>query len=298
MGNLIKPPNAKIVDPSTGRMREEWSLYFDQLTKTQNTDAVFGPAASTDGNLPSFDGTDGKTLQDSGIAAANVVTAAAALTDTALVFGDGGVKGVKTLPATYNGDLNSLAGTVANNNLRRVATGATNVPSGATLNGSHVHTYVWDTNAARQVFLEHNSYEIWSRAKNGGVWSSWVRVLDTSGAVVSTSPSAGVGYATGAGAAVTQITSRATGVTVNAACGTITMFSAAGSAAVASFVVTNSAVAATDTIILNQRGGTNVYHFLPILSAAGSFVIGFYTTGGTAVDAPIINFSIVKAVAA
>lgn len=79
---LRKPANPQVVDPSTGRMREEWQLYFDGLTKRLNGAVgelssafgdVTGPASSTDGNLASFDGTDGKTIQDSGIAAANVL---------------------------------------------------------------------------------------------------------------------------------------------------------------------------------------------------------------------------------
>lgn len=118
------------------------------------------------------------------------------------------------------------------------------------------------------------------------------------GGVTSASPTAGIGYATGAGGAVTQITSRTTGVTINKVSGSITMFSAAGSATAATFTVTNSAVAATDTIVLNQKSGTNLYNFMVTAVAAGSFNVTFYTTGGVASDAPVINFSVVKAVAA
>lgn len=80
--DLRKPTNSQVIDPSTGRMREEWILYFDSLTKRLNGAVgelsgtigdVTGPASSTDGNLASFDGTDGKTIQDSGIAAADVL---------------------------------------------------------------------------------------------------------------------------------------------------------------------------------------------------------------------------------
>ncbi|MFH1158770.1 MAG: hypothetical protein V1721_07855 [Pseudomonadota bacterium] len=39
--------------------------------------AVIGPASSTSGNIPSFNGTAGKTVQDSGIAASSVLTTAA-----------------------------------------------------------------------------------------------------------------------------------------------------------------------------------------------------------------------------
>ena len=117
--------------------------------------------------------------------------------------------------------------------------------------------------------------------------------IDSSGNVLVTNP-AGLGYGTGSGGAVTQATSRTTGVTLNKPTGAITMFSAAGSATAATFTVTNSVVAATDTIILNQKSGTNLYVFLVTAVAAGSFNITFYTTGGTATDAPVINFSVIK----
>jgi len=109
---------------------------------------------------------------------------------------------------------------------------------------------------------------------------------------------AGIGYALGAGSAVTQITSRTTGVTINAACGAITLFSAAGSATFQSFTVTNSSVAATDNIIVNQKSGTdlNLIHVTNV--AAGSFQITFATTGGTTTEQPVFNFSVIKAVAA
>jgi hypothetical protein len=112
------------------------------------------------------------------------------------------------------------------------------------------------------------------------------------------SAAAGLGYGTGAGGTVTQGTSRTTGVTLSKPTGAITMFSTAGSAVAATFTVTNTLVAATDTIILNQKSGTNLYVLLVTAVAAGSFNITFYTTGGVATDAPVINFSIIKGVTA
>lgn len=109
---------------------------------------------------------------------------------------------------------------------------------------------------------------------------------------------AGIGYGAGAGGTVTQGTSRTTGVTLSKPTGAITMFSAAGSIVAATFTVTNTLVAATDTIILNQKSGTNLYILLVTAVAAGSFDITFYTTGGIATDAPVINFSIIKGVTA
>ena len=118
-----------------------------------------------------------------------------------------------------------------------------------------------------------------------------------SNGVLVTSP-AGLGYGTGAGGSVPQLTSRTTGVTLSKPSGAITMFSAAGTATAATFTVTNTLVAATDTIILNQKSGTNLYVLLVTAVAAGSFNVTFYTTGGTATDAPVINFSLIKGVTA
>lgn len=119
--------------------------------------------------------------------------------------------------------------------------------------------------------------------------------IESTGQVASIS-TAGMGYGTGAGGTVTQATSRTTGVTINKPCGQITMFNAAGSTTAATFTVTNSTVAATDTIILNQSSGTNLYYLVVTSVAAGSFNITFLTSGGTATDSPVINFAVVKAV--
>jgi len=135
-------------------------------------------------------------------------------------------------------------------------------------------------------------------AVNDAYSSSTSRVtIDSSGNVLVTS-AAGLGYGTGAGGTVTQATSRTTGVTLSKPTGAITMFSAAGSTTAATFTVTNTLVAATDTIILNQKSGTNLYVLLVTAVVAGSFNITFYTTGGTASDTPVINFSVIKGVTA
>lgn len=103
------------------------------------------------------------------------------------------------------------------------------------------------------------------------------------------------GYGTGAGGAVTQATSRTTGVTLNKACGQITLASAAGSTAWQTFTVTNSLVAATDTIHVSQASGTDLYMVHVTNVAAGSFKISFATTGGTTTEQPVFNFAVLKA---
>lgn len=114
----------------------------------------------------------------------------------------------------------------------------------------------------------------------------------------SSSPTVGSGYSTGAGGTVTQITSRTTGVEINKVCGQITLVSAAGSTSWQSFTVTNSAVATTDTIVVNQDAGTDKYMIHVTAVGAGSFEITYATTGGTTTEQPVFNFSVIKAVAA
>jgi hypothetical protein len=117
-------------------------------------------------------------------------------------------------------------------------------------------------------------------------------------AAVTSSGTAGVGYATGAGGTVTQASSRTTGVTLNKTTGAITLVSAAGSATAATFTVTNSTVAATDIIILNQKSGTDLYDLKVTAVAAGSFNITFNTTGGTTTEQPVFSFAVIKGVVA
>jgi hypothetical protein len=121
--------------------------------------------------------------------------------------------------------------------------------------------------------------------------------LTATGTLVS-SGTAGVGYSTGAGGVVTQGTSRTTGVTLNKTTGAITLFSAAGTTVATTFTVTNSTVAATDVIILNQKSGTDLYDLMVTAVAAGSFNLTFRTTGGTTTETPVFNFAVIKGVSA
>lgn len=145
-----------------------------------------------------------------------------------------------------------------------------------------------------------NGFEVISVSSTTGAvttTSTLGNSIAVTGAITS-SGTGGVGYATGAGGAVTQATSRTTGVTLNKRCGAITLFSAAGSATPATFTVTNSTVAATDVVIVSQKSGTDLYHLLVTAVAAGSFNLTVFTTGGTTTEAPVINFAVIDGVAA
>ena len=119
---------------------------------------------------------------------------------------------------------------------------------------------------------------------------------------LSSSATGGIGYATGAGGAVTQATSKATGVTLNTVTGTITTDNAAlAAAAEVTFIVTNSTVAITDTIVTSiQSGGTSGEYLAHVTDVgAGVFDITLANmSGSSASDVVLINFAVIKGVVA
>lgn len=108
----------------------------------------------------------------------------------------------------------------------------------------------------------------------------------------------GVGYTTGAGGAVTQITSRTTAVTLAKLCGNITLVNTTTTAGlVSTFTVTNSTVAANDSVIVNHVSGGTIGAYIVTAGgiAAGSFQISVYTPVAQATAAaPVIRFTVIK----
>jgi len=110
---------------------------------------------------------------------------------------------------------------------------------------------------------------------------------------------AGIGYGTGSGGTVIQLTSKGTSVTLNKPCGQIIMNNAslAGGASV-TFSVANSSVTSSDMVLLNfdYCGSTYVNYSIEIASIdAGAFVVRVKNiSAGALGEAPIINFAIIK----
>lgn len=118
----------------------------------------------------------------------------------------------------------------------------------------------------------------------------------------SSSSSVGVGYATGAGGAVTQATNKATGVTLSKVCGAITLNNASlADATTVSFTVTNTTVAATDVVVVNHSSAGTAASYLVWADSigAGSFKINVRNvSGGSLSEAIVLSFAVIKAVAA
>ena len=147
---------------------------------------------------------------------------------------------------------------------------------------------------------------------NGGT----VTTIDINGgtidgtAIGSTTPAAGsfttlsvksgtLGYGVGAGISVIQSTSKSTAVEANKPSGRITMNNAALAAgAPVSFLVTNSFVAATDTVALSLVGGfsgATTDYALSSYTLGGSLVIGVRNvSAGSLSEALQIQFAVVK----
>lgn len=120
----------------------------------------------------------------------------------------------------------------------------------------------------------------------------------STGAVTSNSPTAGLGYASGSRGAQTQATSKATGVTSNTVVTDITMNAAALAASTTvSFVFTNSAIGANDTLILlHTATGTFGSYILNAHGfAAGSCTIDVRNiSAGSLSEAIVIRAVVIK----
>jgi len=219
---------------------------------------------------------------------------------------------VNTATAT-NGDLLQYFG--AGPYWRNVAPSTVTVGTATNLAGGLAGSVPYQSGASTTTFLSIGTAAQVLQVNAGATAPEWVSSSGTGNVVRATSPTlvtpvlgtatatevlvtgtGGLGYGTGSGGAVTQITSRTTGVTLDKNNGAITLVSAAGTATWQSFTVTNNKVAATDTVIVNQKSGTDLYMIHVTNVAAGSFQITFATTGGTTTEQPVFNFAIIKAV--
>ena len=120
---------------------------------------------------------------------------------------------------------------------------------------------------------------------------------------LSLSATSSIGYATGAGGAVTQATSKATGVTLNKICGAITTHAEALAAgAEVTFAVGNTTCAATDVVVACLKSGATTSGTYAVIASEPTGT-GFKITisnlsAGSLSEALVINFAIIKAVAA
>lgn len=127
--------------------------------------------------------------------------------------------------------------------------------------------------------------------------------LSVVGYLRSSGANTGVGYATGAGGAVTQLTSKSTAVTLNTMCGAITMNNATLNRETAvSFTLNNTSISSGDAVIVNIKSGAtaNAYNVGVTAVATNSCRIQLHNilSGTDLSEAVVITFAVIKAVTA
>jgi hypothetical protein len=145
-------------------------------------------------------------------------------------------------------------------------------------------------------FAATGTYQFAFSTVDGG---TTITIYDLNRPLLGSTESA-VGYSTGTGGAVTQITSKATGVTLNKRCGQITMNNASlNAAAEVSFTLTNSVIAATDVVMICIGSGATAgaYNVQCDAVATGSCRISIGNmSSGSLGEAIVLNFVVIKAV--
>lgn len=142
----------------------------------------------------------------------------------------------------------------------------------------------------------------------GGALAVGTTSIGAAGSIVaaasikSTGPTAGIGYATGAGGTVSQGSGsgKATAVTLNTITGKITMDSATLNAAtIVSFTFNNSAIVSTDQIVTSHESGGTTGAYTINCRATGSGTAACdvrNNTAGNLGEAIVIRYSVVKSV--
>lgn len=161
--------------------------------------------------------------------------------------------------------------------------------AGQVANKEYVDTKVSKTSASNNSVIVNDG--------NGGIKNSSV-TIDGSGNLLLQSGTGALGYGTGAGGTVTQLTNKSTDVTLNKPAGTIIMSnSALASQAVVYFNLYNSLIGPNDTIIINMDRPTGDLGKYKIEYNVISGVVLIKVTNqayNSYSDALVLKFTIVK----
>jgi hypothetical protein len=168
------------------------------------------------------------------------------------------------------------------------------LPAAVTLGTTGLQGYVSNV----ITFASTGTYQFEFSTVDGG---TTITIYDLNRPLLGSTASA-VGYSTGTGGTVTQVTDKSTGVTLNKRCGQITMNNASlNAAAEVSFTLTNSVIAATDVVMICIGSGATAgaYNVQCDAVAAGSCRISIGNmSSGFLGEAIVLNFVVIKGVAA
>ena len=222
--------------------------------------------------------------------------------------------GSATSDITINTDKFTVAGATWNTVVGWTCdiTGAVGLTASATLGawadliGSSTSDITINTNKFTVAGATGNTLVAWTFEATWASTLTWA--VTGASTITSSGATSGIWYSTGAGWAVTQITNRSTGVTINKVSWTIqTDTTSLAAGASAEFTVTNSAVAIGDVVVVSQQSGSDLIAGVAgttiievVTVAAGSFELSVNNNSSTTAEtgAIIINFAVIKAVAA
>ena len=118
--------------------------------------------------------------------------------------------------------------------------------------------------------------------------------IDSSGNVLVTG-SGGLGYGTGSGGTVTQLTSKSTTVTLNKPCGKITMNNAALAAGgIVEFVLQSSYITVNDNLVVNCNTNALYYRVSARTTTSAAVIQLENRTASSLSESVEINFSVIK----
>ena len=128
-----------------------------------------------------------------------------------------------------------------------------------------------------------------------------LQARNNTAAYLTVSAAGGIGYNTGSGGTVTQVTSKSTGVTLNKLCGTITMNGVALTANTSvAFTLTNSTIANTDMVLVqhNSVGTLGSYGFSVTPGAGSALITVRNNSSSSRSEAIVLRFFVLKAAVA
>lgn len=158
--------------------------------------------------------------------------------------------------------------------------------AGALLLSNAIATGITNAGAlSQQALMQEVVSNLLIEPPPGLVLTGLTGAIATTSSIKSLSPSAGVGYGTGAGGLITQATNKSTPVVLNKIVGAILTHNAEIlPGAEATFTCTNTSVVATDVVVANAGGA----------AATGKYGCFVNNVGAGAFDITLTNLSIIS----